>query len=150
MRDNEPKKGVRATIHAGPTTAPVGATKDVHLVMFARRLQELMAAKGWNQSDLARAASTHAGEEADAVTRDNISKYVNAKAFPGPVKLRAIALALGVEKTELVPSKGITTGAEGAVPVSLHDIGDGKVWVRINQELPWPTAMKILEGEKHK
>jgi len=103
-----------------------------------------MAAKGWNQSDLAREA-TKFMPEGKSVNRDNISVYVNVKAMPGRDRLEAMARALGVETTDLLPnvmrpvSKNVTPTRE------VKDLGGGRVWLRVNQEISWAAAIKILQ-----
>jgi len=135
----------RNTIHAEPSgEIPAYAPKDAVALEFARRLQAAMAAKGWNQSDLAREA-TKFMPEGKSVNRDNISVYVNVKAMPGRDRLEAMARALGVETTDLLPnvmrpvSKNVTPTRE------VKDLGGGRVWLRVNQEISWAAAIKILQ-----
>lgn len=59
---------------------------------FIRRVRELMTAKGWSQSDLARAAG---------VGPDRISKYLAGVSLPRVGHARRIAGALGVPVAEL-------------------------------------------------
>ena len=85
---------------------------------FATRLGRLLTEKGWNQSDLARAASQHLpkGEE---FRRDNIHVYLNETALPRPKQLNAIAAALNVAAEDLLPG---VAHAKGSMPVAMRAI----------------------------
>jgi transcriptional regulator with XRE-family HTH domain len=125
------------------------ASRDLN-VAFAKRLQKAMDAKGWSQSDLAREATKFLDQPADGekrieITRDNVSKYMNGKTLPRGDRLSALARALGVEMADLVSTEGITSVAERTPPVGASDTGNGNAWLRVNQEVPWTTALKILE-----
>jgi hypothetical protein len=135
----------RNTIHAEPSGGvPENAPKDVVALEFARRLQAAMAAKGWNQSDLAREA-TKFMPPGKAVNRDNVSVYVNMRTLPGRERLEAMAKALSVAPTDLLPNS-IRPAPKAAVPTrEVKDLGGGRVWFRVNQEVSWPTAIKILQ-----
>lgn len=123
-------------------------------VEFAKRLQRLMDGKGWSQSDPARQATLFLADNetgAKQVTRDNISRYMNGRSLPRGDRLLAIAKALGADPADLVSTEGLTAVANKTPPTGVHDIGGGKVWLRINQACDWPVALKILEllkGEK--
>src|SRR5438477_11469960 len=71
---------------------------------FARRLLELAQAKGWSQSDLARAAFgsvvDRQGRTA-ARRRDSISAYLSGRSFPDPRSLAALCRALAVAPQDL-------------------------------------------------
>lgn len=140
----------RLTIHSDPEGAPpAAAPRDAIALEFARKLQAEMIRCGYNQSDLARQASLHMPDD-KPINRDTISLYINAKHLPGPERLVAIAKALGVEKHDLLPSRGITAKANITPPVDVREMGDGRVWLRVNQAVEWPTALKILEMLKGK
>lgn len=124
---------------------PAEAPKDAHLLAFAQRLQQAMLRKGLRQTDLAREATKHMPDGAE-IRRDAVSKYIGAKFFPDPVKLTAMAKALGVQSTDLIPpTNAIPAGGEKASLTSIRDMGDGTVWLRINEQVPWPLALKILD-----
>ena len=129
------------------------APRDLN-VAFAKRLQKAMDAKGWSQADLARQASVFLepkGDKPVEITRDNISKYMNGKMIPRGDRLSAMAKALGVEIADLITTEGITSVAERTPPIGATDTGKGTAGLRVNQEVPWTTALKILEllkGEK--
>lgn len=129
-----------------PTGAlPPEAPKDAHLLAFARRLQKAMLQKGYSQSDLAREATKHM-PEGHEVRRDAVSKYISAKFFPDLVKRQALAKALGVDPDELIPpTNAIPSTGNMASLTNIRDMGDGTVWLRINEQVPWPTALKVLD-----
>lgn len=114
---------------------------------FARRLQKLMVAKGWNQSEMARQSALHMPDK--SFGRDLISGYLRGRFMPGPVHLNAIARAAGVPPDELVPTRSTTAAA--MPPRELRDMGGGMCWLSVNQVVSWQTALQIMrllqEGE---
>lgn len=113
---------------------------------FARRLQKAMLAKGFNQSDLAREASKHMPPK-KAIRRDSVSKYLKAVTFPSPLALNAVSRALGVAPEDLVPAGKANLISQMAdnPALALSQTGDNTARLRINQEVPMDTAMKILK-----
>lgn len=134
----------RVTIHKSPGDVPAGAPGDAVAVDFAQKLQARMAARGWNQKDLAERATTQLPEGAPVVSPSNISKYVNAREMPTPVKMLAIATALGVKPEDLVNTDAVNAVGRSAAKVSITDIGDGRVWVKLNQSFSMANALKIM------
>jgi transcriptional regulator with XRE-family HTH domain len=111
-------------------------------------LQRAFTHKGWNQSELARRAAVYVPE--GGMGRDVISTYVRGKSLPGPIHLTAICKALGVEPDDLLPSRGMPSAGADSPPLDMRDIGEGKVWLRINQSVDWSVAVRIinvLKGE---
>lgn len=121
-----------------PNTAREGA-----LVEFASRLQRAMVEKGWNQSEFAREASKHLPPGA-TLGRDSMSQYIRGISFPSPVNLKAIAEAIGAKPADLLPTRGVKSAADTMAPVSVRDVGGENAWLRINQQVPWDKAVKIL------
>lgn len=102
-----------------------------------------MVKKGWTQSELARRASDHhPGKE---IGRDSISVYMRGRALPSPAVLGALASALGVEPSDLLPSRGVPTAAQSSPKLDARDIGDGYVWLRINQQVTWAIALEVMK-----
>lgn len=134
----------RVTIHKSPGDIPTGAPGDAVAVGFAQKLQFHMTQKGWSQKDLAERATIQLPEGAPVVSPSNISKYINAREMPTPVKLKAIADSLGVKPEDLVDVDAVNAVGQIAAKISLQDLGDGRVWLRINQPVEWPLAMKVL------
>lgn len=104
---------------------------------FGRRLQRELVRKQWNQSDLARAAKKFVPD----IERYNISHWVRGQHMPTPVNLDAIARALGVEPTTLIPQGAINGGAPS--PFSLVTRPDGRAELHINRTVSMDAAMKI-------
>ena len=138
----------RQFINAEPRDLPAHAPRDAVKVEFAKRLQRAFTHKGWNQSELARRAAVYVPE--GGMGRDVISTYVRGKSLPGPIHLTAICKALGVEPDDLLPSRGMPSAGADSPPLDMRDIGEGKVWLRINQSVDWSVAVRIinvLKGE---
>ena len=70
-----------------------------------------------------------------------MSKYIRAKTLPGPVHLAA--KALGMPEKDLLPSRGVDSVTSEASAFDMRDVGEGKVWLKINQAVPMSTALKI-------
>jgi transcriptional regulator with XRE-family HTH domain len=122
----------------GVSGAPPAAIR----LEFARRLQNAMNDKGWTQAELARRMAPLLRES--RIGRDNISKYVRGKVLPLPPALEAMAKVLGVEARDLLPSRGTQATAEEHAPLDVRDIGENRVWLRVNQAVDWPIALQIL------
>jgi transcriptional regulator with XRE-family HTH domain len=130
--------------HAPPPsgTVPSGAPPEAIRMEFARRLQAALNERGWTQSELARRMAPLLKHS--RLGRDNISKYVRGKVLPLPPALEAMAKVLGVEGRDLLPSRGRQATAEEHAPLDVRDIGEGRVWLRVNQAVDWPIALQIL------
>ena len=129
-----------------PPDAPTDAVK----IFFARKLSELMRAKGWRGSETARRVTENAPPGVE-ISRSAISSYVLAKNLPTDIPLAAICKTFGVEPKDLLPSVGRpAAGKEDAFSVRKMD--DGSVWLRVNQAVSYETAMKVMatlnEGEQ--
>ncbi len=134
----------RAYINPPPTDLPKGAPTDVVHVDFASRLQKMITEKGWNQSELARRASDYM-VEGGKIGRDNISGYIRGTTLPGPLKLAAIAKALGVQPEDILPQRGVpNAGSKTLPPLDMRDLGDGNVWIRVNQAVSRNVGLKIM------
>ena len=134
----------RAYINPMPSKdLPMNAPKDAVKVEFARRLQSAMLAKGWRQSDLAREAGRHMKEK--TFGRDSVSLYIRGMSLPGPLHLEALCKALGARPEDLLPTRGMPSAGEAIPALDVREMSDGKVWLRVNQAVPWPMAIKVLE-----
>lgn len=109
---------------------------------FGKRLQHLMVEKGWNQSDLARAAAKFMPDK--TFNRDNISLYVRGQQLPGPIRLKALCKALGVDQNDLIPAGAVATVDDNSPPLSLRPMGNGIDWLQVNMAVPHDVAMKIM------
>lgn len=129
-----------------PDDAPSGHAR----AEFAKRLQHLMAKKGWSQADLSREASKFMPGKKE-IGRDSISYYVRGMSFPGASRINALARSLGVKPEELVPTRGVKTAENPSVEV--RDLSDGRAWLRVNQAVDWPVAaeiLKLLKGDEQR
>lgn len=127
-----------------PADLPANAPKDAVKIEFARRLQVAMIAKGLQQSDLARNAQLQL-PKGKRFGRDSISLYIRAKSLPGPLHLKALSAALGMKQDDLLPTRGIPYAGEHSPSFDARDLGDGNTWLRINQGVPWPVALQVMQ-----
>lgn len=112
------------------------------MVQFGARLQQELVKRGWSQVELARAATKHMKD--GEISRDTISKYVNAITLPGPERLDAVAKALKLDPLDLLPNRGITAVAGKAPELDMRGVDNEHAWLRINQQVTWEKAMKIV------
>jgi len=77
--------------------------------------------------------------------RDIVNSYLNKGTLPGPRYLAAIAKALGVEKTDLLPTRLTKASNRSLMALDVRDAGDGRAWLRVNQAVDWPLALKIMQ-----
>lgn len=116
---------------------------------FAKKLNRLMVAKGWRQTDLAAAAW---GKSPDKKTgllvannRDRLSNYINGKQFPDPVNLKLLADALGVSEAELAPDLTVDLVEREEPEMYLQQVaGHGGQLFTMKKMLPSSTVLKIL------
>jgi transcriptional regulator with XRE-family HTH domain len=118
---------------------------------FSRNLYNAMAAKGWNQAELARRVQQHLGKDSK-ISRDSISIYINGKVIPRAAVLEALAHVLGVKTTDLLPPQAAPSSVMmQAPPLDVQDAGNDEAFLRVNQRVPWGVAievMKLLKGAK--
>jgi transcriptional regulator with XRE-family HTH domain len=116
---------------------------------FAKKLNRLMVAKGWRQTDLAKATW---GDKVDEKTgkrvvnnRDRLSNYINGKQFPDPVNLTLLANALGVSEAELAPDLTAELVEREEPEVYLQQVaGHSGQLFNMKKLLPSSTVLKIL------
>ena len=135
------KRGTRHYVNRPPSGLAAGAPTEAALIEFGNKLAKLMQDKGMSQSDLARAASKFMPNK--KFNRDNISQYVRGNSFPYPVRLNAICKALGVNPEDLKPA-GLPTASDKAPPLDFRSLGDGKVFLRVNQAVELDVALKVV------
>lgn len=127
-----------------PSDNPVVNEPDDIKREFARRLQSARIDKGFNQSELARAAAKHMSDR--KFGRDLIGPYERALKLPSPAHLSAMARALGKTPEWLMPFRGVPGSTKNAlISADMKDVGDGDAWIRINEKVPFETALKIME-----
>lgn len=116
----------------------IPTTRDMAKQEFGRKLLALLQEKGWNQSDLARAAD---------MGRDNISCYVRGRTLPDPKSLAKVAKALGVKPQDLLPYSLVQT-AETEVPaMEIRQIQGhpDRIMVRLNKIMTLKQAAAIFD-----
>ena len=107
---------------------------------FGRRLQRELIRKQWNQSDLARAAKKFVPD----IERYNISHWVRGQHMPTPVNLDAIAKALGVDPSVLMPRDPILNG--GPPPFKVEFLPGGeRVNIDLHRTITVETFYKITD-----
>ena len=116
---------------------------------FARKLQDLRIAKGWNQSDLARAiwgTTIDKRGRIVAKSRDRISEYEKGISVPEPDNMQKLADALGVSVEELAPRvvAGAIDREDPAMQMTMVTGHPGRVHLVINQLLPLAVAAQIV------
>lgn len=124
--------------HLPPASDIPESPAEITKIEFGRRLQHLHLAKGWNQSDLARAAG---------LGRDAISTYINGRSFPEPKSLLALAEALQVDPSELLPNSVAMAMKQDAAPVLEIKQSAGhpdKVYLRVNRVVTFEQAAQIF------
>jgi len=129
MADNDQGSGGRPTKHPA---------KHLTKQEFGQRLYNLMLARGWKQSELARQAG---------LNRDSVSTYVNGRSLPTPQSLRALARALDMTSEELLPNHTISA-IEADVPafeMKASAADPTKVFMRIDRLVTMATAVEILK-----
>jgi transcriptional regulator with XRE-family HTH domain len=147
VSDSKQEQGLGVVVKQGyvnlpPRKLPQGAPRDAVKTDFANRLQKAIADKGWNQSDLARRASAYL-PRGKSLGRDMVSHYVRAVALPRQAQIVAMAKALGVSPRDLLPNA--PAAADKVPALDVKQLADGNVWLRINQAVDWPRALRILQ-----
>jgi transcriptional regulator with XRE-family HTH domain len=125
---------------------------------FARRLRAIMEERGLTAGETARRMREHLGGDTK-FTPANISHYRLGRSLPRPRYLDALSAVLGIDKEELLSSAHpyperepssdgpSRDGHEAPPSLNIVDRG-GSVWLQINQQLPWPVAIQILNALK--
>lgn len=123
--------------HVGTTLLDLGAPAEAIKADFARRLQGALNSKGWNQSDLARAAD---------IGRDSVSVYLRGKSLPGPKHLTSISKALGVEPDDLLPGVEDAATARGGLAAMeiTQTTAAGRVWLKVNRSVSLKQLAEII------
>lgn len=143
-----PKRGPRNYINLGVEDAGPGAPGDAVRRAFAHRLYTLMVAKGWNQSDLARALTTEMGKN---FGKDNVSNYVRGVSLPTGPRLLAIAKVFDVAPEDLVVAAGRPSAESKNPKWEARPLDNEHSWLKVNRRVSRDLALKIvnmLENER--
>lgn len=129
------KKSRHSTQPALGEPAP-GVPKALTKQEFGRRLHRMMIDAGMNQSELARAAN---------IGRYSVSTYINGKTFPTPQSLAALADALNVSVTDILPNALMMAIDEEHPEFEIKAAAGhpDQAWLRINRAVSFSTAAKI-------
>jgi transcriptional regulator with XRE-family HTH domain len=111
---------------------------------FARRLVKIRSEKDWSQSEVARRTALHTTRK--RFGRDNISKYEKARSTPLPHHLVALAKALAVSPSDLIPERAgmLDAPMNETSALDFKQVGKNRAWIRLNQEVSMDVAYKIL------
>jgi transcriptional regulator with XRE-family HTH domain len=146
----------RNRLHEAPPSAHKDAAnltpKALSRREFGKRLEKLMLAKGWRQSDLARAAfgtrmNDKTGYE-EARRRDSVSAYIDGRVWPDRKSQQDLANALGVTVDELIPNELMgEIDRDTAPPLRIQEAPGqpGKVWLQINRMIDMDAAIQIAQ-----
>jgi transcriptional regulator with XRE-family HTH domain len=137
--------GRRSSTHNDPPEADQRNTvmKQATRAEFGRRLNAQLVKNGWTQAEFARRAEAKA-PKGMRIGTDSISHYINGRYLPSPSHVKVMAEALGVDPRELLPAKGVAEVGESLPPIGVQDLNNGTAWLRVNQAVPWPLAVKVL------
>lgn len=118
---------------------------------FAYRLQQKMAEKGWNQSELARQASrwlprpTKGQKQGIVVGRDLISNYIRGETLPRPPILVALAKALDCTETDLLAPRSVPSAGRPDTGFLLQARGADTAYLEVRREMPMLQALEIIK-----
>ena len=105
----------------------------VYLTHVAATLKQLLAQRGWNQSELARRAGIGA---------DSISRYLNGQYSPSARHLAKIAAAFEVNPAEIY--NAMEEADQYVAELRLLRDDPAHALLKINQLLPTEVALQIL------
>lgn len=116
---------------------------------FARRLHHYMTARGWTQSDLARAVwgeRTNSRGYREAKGRDRISVFLKGSTLPETTTLTAIAKALDVEPDDLCPEghKKAMAWEPHSVSLTLAPGHTDKARLVVDRVVPFHVGAEII------
>ena len=107
---------------------------------FGRRLQSLLAQRGWTQAEFARKVG---------IGRDSISTYIRGKTIPNVTTLEKMAKILQLNsRSELYPNYEAEGIVQDEMPEASIKTVRGKpnmMWVSVNQEMPAEKALRIMQ-----
>jgi transcriptional regulator with XRE-family HTH domain len=116
----------------GKPTGPI--PKNAAKQIFKNKIYEHILDRGWNNSDMARAAG---------ISRDDVHRYVKGISLPTEGKLRAIAKVMRIEPEELLPNFIASTPSADLPRTSLTE-ENGEAWLIINRAVRLETGLAIL------
>lgn len=140
MKANRDTAAMTRTTRFHVDELPETSLQPKHLTkqQFGRRLYQLMLARGWNQSELARQAG---------LPRDSISTYIRGVALPTPKSLKALADALDMQMTDILPNVAEMAVDEDhpSIEIKVSPSAPNTAWLRVNRLVSLSTATQIAE-----
>ena len=134
---------------------PGGQVDAARRRALAQRMRKLMDEQGLSVTEIARRMEKElSGEKFNPV---NLSHYKAGRSLPRPRYLNALSRAFGVSSEELLPPEGalelldiepLGVSDPQAPAFRIEDLSDGLAWLQINQKLPWPLVLRILDALK--
>ncbi len=123
---------------------------------LSQRLQALMSEKGLSVTDVAKRMEQELkGERFNPV---NLSHYRAGRSLPRPRYLTALSRVFGVAPQDLLPAReAVEPLPDAPLPQSdqqppsfrVEDLSDGLALLQINQRLPWPLVLRVLDALKN-
>jgi len=116
-------------------------TRDLAKKALVERIKELLLERGWNQSDLANAAF--------GGSRELVSTYIRAKAFPSPLKLKQMSNAFGFSSVdEFLPAHKVLAAhddSSSALDIKQAHGNSNMFWLRVNRMVCFETMAGIID-----
>lgn len=113
---------------------------------FANNLKKAIAAKGWNESEVARRMEAirppHPGRR--NVGRDMVNHWTHAIHFPSAEFIGLLAKVLEKRIGELVP-QGLMLGDDDPIPFAIVTLPGGRAELTINMYLAPKVAMEVSQ-----
>lgn len=136
------------TVHPDEPTGVSRSRVKLRSQEFARRLHKAMLDRGWNQSDLARAAWGESRADSrgysQPIGKDRVSVYLKGRVLPDAQNLQKLATALEITVEELAPLNATPT-PETSTPTGIRPASEpGKFFVSIGDPISMKLAAKIL------
>jgi transcriptional regulator with XRE-family HTH domain len=120
----------------------VGAeAKDGQHLAFAKVLNKYLLAKGWSQTELAKRTKMYLPKNS-TFGRHNISGYCRGVNLPNQVNADAIAKALGITVSELMP-EGVGEVLGQTPSVKLEMQANNRARLKLDMDLPTSVALQI-------
>ncbi len=120
--------------------------QKAELEAFSRKLADLMAKRGMNQSDLARhlwGSHTDTRGRDVATNRDRISHYVRGSQMPEARTMRRIAQVFGIPPEELHPTVNAPPGAVPEVSLAAVAGRPDLALLQVHVVLPMDAAIRV-------
>jgi hypothetical protein len=137
--------------HHGPEVWGGRGARNELRALFTRRLNEELERRKWTLATLLREATPHL-PEGFKLSHSHLWHYLRGKALPHFEVRRALSQALGSDleqpeapmPTALI-SDVLSTEEARKTGLLLEDLGSDRARLRLDEELPWPVVLRIVE-----